>query len=141
MNKKRSTTLALSSAVLALMLITAACSNNDGNANPSNNANVTPSPSPTVTASSETGGESSAEPSTAPETHPGEGEYVGLIDSHSIEVKLEDSTVAFQIGPEIAEKVDQWESGTLVTFTYSENKIDVNGETVTQYTIHSIDKQ
>ena len=121
------------------MLITAACSNNDGNANPSHNA--TPSPSPTVSASAETGEESSEEPSEAPEVHPAEGEYVGLIDSHSIEVKLEDSTVPFQIGPEIAEKVDQWESGTLVKFTYSENKIDVNGETVTQYTIHSIDKQ
>lgn len=138
MNKKSSTTLALSSAVLALMLITAACSNDNGN---SNNANATPSASPTVTASAETGGESSAEASANPETHEAVGEYVGLIDSHSIEVKMEDGTVAFQISPEIAEKVDSWESDIPVKFSYSENTIDVNGEKVSQYTIHSIDKQ
>jgi len=54
---------------------------------------------------------------------------------------MEDGTVAFQISPEIAEKVDSWESDIPVKFSYSEDKIDVNGEQVSQYTIHSIDKQ
>ncbi len=138
MNKKRSTTLALSSAVLALTLLATACSNDNGN---SNNANTSPSATPTVTASAETGGESSAEASANPETHEAVGEYVGLIDSHSIEVKMEDGTVAFQISPEIADKVDSWESDIPVKFTYSEDTIDVNGEKVSQYTIHTIDKQ
>jgi len=140
MNKKSSTTLALSSAVLALMLLTAACSN-DNNTNHSNNASATPSASPTVTASADTGEQSSEETPAAPETHEAVGEYVGLIDSHSIEVRLEDSTVSFQISPEIAEKVDPWDTGTPVKFDYSEDTIDVNGEKVSQYTIHSIDKQ
>lgn len=139
MNKKSSTTLALSSAVLALTLITAACSNDNGNN--SNNANATPSATPTVTASADTGGQSSEEAPAKPETHEAVGEYVGLIDSHSIEVRMEDGTVSFQISPEIAEKVDPWESGTPVKFDYSEDTIDVNGEKVSQYTIHSIDKQ
>ncbi|MFC5531632.1 hypothetical protein [Cohnella yongneupensis] len=144
MNKKNSTTIALSAAVLALMLVATACSNNDGNAKP------TPSATPSVTASAapdesaaspEPSVEASAEPSEAPEVKSVTGEYVGLIDGHSIEIKTADGSTAFQISPEISDKVDPWAEGTSVKFEYTEDTLDVNGEQVTQYTIQSIDKQ
>ncbi|MFD0671457.1 hypothetical protein [Cohnella sp. GCM10027633] len=142
MKKKNSSTLALSAALLALMLMTAACSDND------NGSNGTPSATPSVSASASPDAEASpsAPASSDASANPSEaqeavGEYVGLIDSHSIEIKLEDSTVAFQVSPEIADKLDPWESDTPVKFTYTENTVDVNGEKVTQYTIESIDKQ
>lgn len=138
MKKRNSTTLALSSAVLALMLIAAACSNDKGNVEPATSAtttaeaNSTPAPSETA---------SDAEPSEDAQNDYVTGEYVGLIDGHSIEIKTAGGTNAFQISPEIAEQVDPWAEGTKVKFIFMQQTIDVNGEKVTQNMIQSIEKQ
>jgi hypothetical protein len=137
MKKMNSTTLALSAALLALMLTATAC-NNDNNAEPS--PSVMPSPTVTASASPDAVEASpSAEPANAEQE--GTGEYVGLADGHSIEIKTADGSNAFQISPEIEAKLDQWAEGTPVKYQFTEETIDVNGEKVTQYTIISIDKQ
>lgn len=146
MKKKNGSTLALSAALLALTLMTAACSDNGNNSNASPSGTQSASPTTSASASPSGSAEASPEASEAtanPESEANEavGEYVGLIDSHSIEIKMEDGTVAFQVSPEIAEKLDPWESDTPVKFLYTQNEVDVNGEKVTQYTIVSIDKQ
>jgi len=138
MNKKRGTTLALSSAVLALMLIASACSNNN------DNVEATTSAAPTVTASSTPAPGESASPDAPSEDAQTDfvtGEYVGLIDGHSIEIKTADGSTVFQISPEIADQVDPWAEGTKVKLKFTEQTIDVNGEKVTQNIIQSIEKQ
>lgn len=150
MKKKSSTTLALSAALLALMLTASACSdnNNNGNAGASGTPAVTASASPNGVASPSgdpASGEPSGDPSSEPSGDAGaqetSGEYVGLGDGHSIEIKTADGPTVFQVSPEISDKVDPWEEGTKVKFTYTEETLDVNGEKVKQYTIQSIDKQ
>lgn len=139
--RKNSSTLALSAALLALMLMTAACNDNGtlSKATPSATPTTSASASPSGEVAPEDSNEASADPES--ETQEAAGEYVGLIDSHSIEVKMEDGPVAFQVSPELAEQLDPWESNIPVKFRYTEQKIDVNGEQVVQYTIVSIDKQ
>ncbi|REK63220.1 MAG: hypothetical protein C6P35_14745 [Cohnella sp.] len=69
------------------------------------------------------------------------GEYIGLMDSHSIEIKTENGPTPFQIDAATAEKLSDWEQGTPVKFQYKEEKLDANGEQVKQNVIVSIDKQ
>ncbi|MFC5469247.1 hypothetical protein ACFPPD_10995 [Cohnella suwonensis] len=137
MKKNNKTAIALSSAVLALLLMGTACSNEKNS-----NASLSPSPSvsavPTVPSSpdsSEALATESASPSASPETVESTGEYSGLQDGHTIEIVTDQGPTAFQVSPEIADKVDPWESGTKVKFQY---KTDENGE---QLSIVSIDKQ
>jgi len=137
MKKTNRTAMAMSVAVLTLALIGTACSNN-------NNANSSPSASPSVTASPSASGATateSANPSASSETYTATGEYVGLQDSHSIEITTDKGPAGFQVSPEIAEKVDTWEDGTPVKFEYTAETLDVNGEKIVQNTIISIDKQ
>lgn len=151
MKKKSSTTLALSAALLALMLTASACSdnNNNGNAGSSGTPAVTASATPDGGNANPSGDPATEEPSGDPSAEPSgdagaqemSGEYVGLGDGHSIEIKTADGPTVFQVSPEISDKVDPWEEGTKVKFTYTEETLDVNGEKVKQYTIQSIDKQ
>ncbi len=136
MKKKSSTTLALSAALLALMLTASACSDNNGN------AGTTASGTPAVTASASPDASQSADPANPnAEANEMTGEYVGLVDGHSIEIKTESGPTVFQVGPEISDKVDPWEEGTKVKFKFTEETLDVNGDKVKQYTIQSIDKE
>lgn len=124
--------VALSAASLMLALALSACSDgNNGSPSPS-------SPSPTSSVAPETG---SASPSAAPETQASSGEYVGLIDGHSIEIKTANGTEVFQVDPQIEEKITDWEEGAKVKFQYTEAELEVDGEKVKQSTIVTIDKE
>jgi hypothetical protein len=142
MKKQNGKILVGSTAVLTLMLIGTACSggNNNGSeatSSPSASATVaSPSASaaPTATASA------SPSASTSTETKSASGEFQGVSDPHSIEIKVDGKAEAFQIDPATADKISSWDVGTKVSFQYSEITQDVNGQKVKQLTIKVIDK-
>lgn len=124
-------TLAWSAAVVTLALSITACggsqSNHSNSAAPSSSptqATESPSPSPTDTEKAKTG----------------EGEYIGLMDPHSLEIKVDGQPTPFQIDPDLATQLSDWEPGTKVKFAYTEEELDVNGQSIKQLTITSIDK-
>ncbi|WP_239614777.1 hypothetical protein [Cohnella mopanensis] len=139
MTKKHSkTAMAMSVAVLTLVLMGTACSSNNSNSTPSASPSSSASSSPSSSGALET---ESASPSAEPETITDSGKYVGLQDSHSIEITTDKGSMAFQVSPEIAEKVDLWEEDTAVKFQYKTETLEANGEKIEQRTIVSIDKQ
>jgi hypothetical protein len=77
----------------------------------------------------------------SPETLSGTGEFEGLQDSHSVEITTDKGPTPFQVTPEVAEIVDQWEQGTPVKFQYTSETLDASGEKVEQNIIISIEKQ
>jgi ABC-type oligopeptide transport system substrate-binding subunit len=128
-----------SAAILALALTVAACSRG-GHQSESGASPDSASSSPATTAESDPAAGSSSSASPETETNTATGEYAGLIDNHSIEIKVDGQPQAFQIDPETAEKVSLWEDGTKVQFQYVKQTLDVDGQTVDQYTITVIDK-
>jgi len=140
MKKRNRTSMTLSAALLALALVGTACSNNDGNAesSPSPSASSSASASPSASAPTPT---ESADPADAPETISATGKYVGLQDSHSVEIETDEGPTGFQVTPEVAEKVDSWEENTPVKFQYKVEKLDTDAGQVEQKTIISIDKE
>lgn len=137
--KHNKTAMAMSVAVLTLALLGTACSNNkNASPSPSASASASASSSPTASGPIET---ESASPSASPEITSATGKYVGLQDSHSIEITTDKGPMAFQVSPEIAEKVDPWKEETSVQFQYKTEKLEVSGENIEQHTIISIDKQ
>lgn len=140
MKKHNKPAMAMSVAVLTLVLMGTACSSNNNNSVPSSSPSLSASPSPSSSASVAPETES-ASPSASAETLSGSGKYVGLQDSHAIEITTDKGPAGFQVSPEIAEKVDSWEEGTPVKFQYTSEKLEVNGEKIDQNTIVSIDKQ
>lgn len=123
-------TLAWSAAVATLALSIAAC----GGGQP-DGSNSTPPSSPSLPAKSPT-----HSPTDTVGAKTGEGEYVGLMDPHSLEIKVDGQPTPFQIDPELATKLSDWEAGTKVKFEYTEEELDVNGQSIKQLTITSIDK-
>jgi hypothetical protein len=137
MKKNNKTAMMISVAVLTLVLAGTACSNkNNPVSSPSASVSVSASPSDSVDPETE-----SASPSASPVSLNSTGEYVGLQDNHTLEIKTGDGPTAFQISPEIATQVDQWGVGTKVKFQYTEATLDVDGKQVKQLTLVSIDKQ
>ncbi|BBI32076.1 hypothetical protein [Cohnella abietis] len=137
MKKNKKTAMAMSVAVLTLVLMGTACGNN-------NSGSSSPSASPSLTASPSASGATeteSASPTASAETLNGTGEYSGLQDTHTIEIKTDNGATAFQISPEIAEKVDSWTEGDPVVFQYTEAVLDTDGNTINPLTIISIDKK
>jgi ABC-type oligopeptide transport system substrate-binding subunit len=137
MKKNNKTAMVMSIAVLTLVLMGTACSNNNNSdSSPSASASATVSPSGGI--APETGNPS---PTSAAETQNATGDYVGLQDTHTLEIKTGNGPTAFQISPEIASKVDPWEEGTKVKFQFIEETMNVDGKDVKISTIVSIDKQ
>ncbi|RKP53822.1 hypothetical protein D7Z26_10500 [Cohnella endophytica] len=138
MKKNNKTAMVMSAAVLTLVLMGTACSNN-------NNATTSsPSASPSVTASPQSSQDPATEnasPSASPEIQSGTGKYTGLQDNHTIEITTDQGPTAYQVSPEIADKVDPWGMDTPVKFEYTTEHTDANGEKFDQLTIVSIDKQ
>jgi hypothetical protein len=131
------TAMVMSVAVLTLVLMGTACSNNNNT-----EASATSSPSISASSSASAAPESaSASPTGSPEAQISTGEYGGQIDGHSIEIKTADGPTAFQISPEIGDKVSSWEPGTSVKYQFTEDTLDVDGKQVKQFTIITIDKQ
>jgi hypothetical protein len=142
MKKNNKTAMAMSVAVLTLVLMGTACNNANNNANssPSASPSVSASPSPSPSASVPTESEV-ASPSASPEIIDATGKFVGLQDNHTIEITTDKGPTAFQVSPEISEKVGLWKEETPVKFQYKSEILDANGEKVDQLTILSIDKQ
>ncbi|TJY40929.1 hypothetical protein E5161_14530 [Cohnella pontilimi] len=143
MKKQSSKTLAWSTAVLTLMLIGTACSggsynNSEASSSPSAAAALAPSASASPSESPSASASPSA--SSSPELKTATGEYVGLSDPHSIEIKVDGKSENFQISPESADKISSWENGTKVSFQYMEQELDVDGQKVKQLIITVIDK-
>jgi hypothetical protein len=132
--------MAMSVAVLTLVLMGTACNNANNNANssPSASPSVSASPSPSASAPTES---EVASPSASPEIIDSTGKFVGLQDNHTIEITTDKGPTAFQVSPEISEKVGSWKEETPVKFQYKSEILDANGEKVDQLTILSIDKQ
>lgn len=131
MKKNNKTAMVMSVAVLTLVLMGTACNNNN---------NTDPSPSSSVTASPSTSPVTEVpSPSASSEFHTATGEYGGQIDPHSIEINTDAGPIAYQISPEIGEKVSSWEPGTSVKYQFTEETLDVDGKKIIQFTIQSID--
>jgi hypothetical protein len=135
MKKNNKTVMVMSVAVLTLVLMGTACSNNN-NTDPSPSASSSVSASPSASPITE-----DASPSASTEVQSATGEYGGQIDGHSIEIKTDAGPTAFQISPEIGEKVSSWEPGTSVKYQFTEETLDVDGKKVKQLTVQSIDKE
>ncbi|MCC3375529.1 hypothetical protein [Cohnella sp. REN36] len=129
-------------AVLTMLLMGTGCSDN-GN----KNANASPSASPTSSASAPASNEpspsaSASDSGTQPadkETKEDTGEFTGLGDTHSIEIKTSDGPTTFQVDPDIVDKVSDWAEGTKVKFKYEITSVDGDASQK-QLTILSIDK-
>lgn len=125
-NRTNKWTILLSSTVLAACLLSA-CSDNNSN------ANATPTPSPTVSAS--------PTPSESPvaETKQGKGVFVGLADSHTVEITVDGEAAAYQLGEGMDSAVAALKEGDNVSFEYTEAAIEGDA-TAKVLTITKIEK-
>lgn len=106
-------TILLSSTVLAACLLSA-CNNNNSNANTNSSPSPTVSASPTPT--------ESASPEV--ETKQGEGEFVGLADSHTVEITVDGEAAAYQLGEGTDSAAAALKEGDKVSFEYTEAAIE-----------------
>lgn len=138
-------------AIISLLLMGTACSNNNDQptVSPSSSASASPmasatsspdaneaSPSPSASASSDANA-----PADAEAVQEGTGTYNGQIDNHSIEIEFNGEPVAFQIDEDVSAKISGWDEGVSVKFQYKETTLDADGQQLKQRTIVSIDKQ
>ncbi|MDI4647242.1 hypothetical protein [Cohnella hashimotonis] len=140
-------------AVLAMLLMGTACSNDkdgsDASPSPSVSASASPASSPDASPSAQPDASASAAPSASPSAAPTDavdekesaGTYNGQIDNHSIEVESAEGIRAYQIDDEISDKLSSWDDGVKVKFKYKIKEIKGDSETIEQYVITSIDKQ
>lgn len=54
----------------------------------------------------------------------GQGELVGLMDPHSIEVKENGESVAYQLSQNAQQKISNYQDGTQISFIYIENEYE-----------------
>lgn len=54
----------------------------------------------------------------------GEGEFAGIADSHSIEIKTDSGYLVFQYKEELSEAINKLESDAKVSFSYTVQKLD-----------------
>ncbi|MCM3749975.1 hypothetical protein M3223_21810 [Paenibacillus pasadenensis] len=153
MNKRTSKNrlYALSSAVLLLVL--AGCSGNADNqegttspspspspvisSSPSPSPSVSPSPSP---APSSSGNETEEPGSGQGETKQAEGKFVGLADSHTVEIEIDGKAQAFQLSEAVQETANQLAEGDAVSIEYTEEAVDGDAS-LKQLTITSLTKK
>lgn len=159
MNNKKSYVhsprLVLIVALMLIMAITAACGNNAGNNTPTDPGTNTPAPAPEPDNT-----ETDLDPDPAPEepaetnTPPAgngndtmeptpmmdEGRFVGIMDTHSIEIETNEGPTAFQYEESMTEAINAIEPDAQVQFEYVEETQDVEGEQVTQLWLVSIEE-
>jgi hypothetical protein len=136
MKKNNKTAMVMSVAILTLVLMGTACSSNNNNTDPSPSASSSVSANPDASSVTE-----NSSPSASPDVQSATGEYGGQIDGHSIEIKTDAGPTAFQISPDIGDKVSSWEPGTKVKYQFTEETLDVDGKQIIQFTVQSIDKE
>lgn len=136
-------------AVLAMLLMGSACSNDksgsDASPSASVSASASPSSTPDASPSAQPEGSAPASPSATPageqEEKESTGTYNGQIDNHSIEIENAEGVRAYQIDDAISDKLSSWDDSIKVKFKYKINQIKGDNETIEQYVITSIDKQ
>lgn len=144
MKTRKMRTLAWSAAALTLAIALSACSgdnDSDSTLSASSSPSVTAPASPSGSPSASPDATASASPSGTSMKQEASGEFVGMIDNHSIEIKIDGTAKAFQVDPETLEKVSDWDEGTKVKIQYIDNTVDVDGEKVIQSSITAIDKE
>ena len=135
-------------AVLSMLLMGTACSNDKDNSNASAVVGPSASASSSATLPADPGAsdpavaspDASPSPSSS-DTLEGTGTYNGMGDANSIEIQFNGEPTAFRIDPALSDKLSGWEEGTAVKFQYTETDIQSDGNSLKQYTIVSIDKQ
>lgn len=128
-NKTKKWTILLLAAVLATGLT--ACGKSEADA---------PSSSPSTAAPSAGGTSSqSASPESVSETKQGVGEFIGLADAHTAEIKTESGTASYQLGEGADTAVSGMKSGDQVTFEYVEKTLE-GDNAGTQLIITKIEK-
>lgn len=158
MLKKNKTSRALiaGAILIAVMLAAAACSNNNNNGEqPSPSIEPTPvvsaTPEPTdnggVTepgeATPDEDGAATEEPvNTAPTDAPsmkGEGVFVGLADTHTVEIETSGGAQSYQFEDSLSDAINAIQSNANVTFEYVEKKIEADGQSITQLWLTKIE--
>lgn len=146
-NKKAVTAGAV---LLAVMLAASACGNSDTGKNgneqqPSINEGPTvdnlPDQSGVIEPDVPTSGNSNSEnnntdtnntgisePDPSAPVKSGEGTYVGLSDSHSIEIETKDGAMPLQVTEELLAVVNKLPSDSKVTFEYTEKEIEAGSD-------------
>jgi len=69
-----------------------------------------------------------SEPDPAAPVKSGEGTFVGLSDSHSIEIETKDGPMPLQVTDELLAVVNELPSDSKVTFEYTEKEIEAGSE-------------
>jgi hypothetical protein len=118
-------TILLSSTVLAAFLLSACNSNNNNNAAPTTSPTESATPAPTESPNAE--------------TKQGQGVFVGLADSHTVEITVDGQGAAYQLGEGMDEAVASLKDGDAVTFEYTEAAIEGDA-TAKLLTITKIEK-
>ncbi|GGD76658.1 hypothetical protein [Paenibacillus nasutitermitis] len=67
-----------------------------------------------------------------------EGEYVGEIDTHSVEINIEGTATVFQVDNEVSKQLADISDDASVIFEYVEKETDAGGEKVKQLWLKSI---
>jgi hypothetical protein len=114
-NKSKKWTIILCTAIMVTGMMTA-CSKNGDNAASPTASQVTASPTETSSPS--------AAPVSADETKQGRGEYVGLADPHTVEIKTESGSASYQLGEGTEDVVTGLKSGNAVSFEYTEKVLE-----------------
>jgi hypothetical protein len=129
-NKTKKWTILLCTAIMVTGLLSA-CGKNVNNA-------ASPSASQAAASPTETSSPS-ASPESSNETKQGKGEFMGLADPHTVEIKTEGASFSYQLGEGTEDAVSGLNSGDAVSFEYTE--ITLEGDnTVTQLTLTKIQK-
>ena len=157
-NKKsyvHSPKLVLIVALMLVMAITAACGNNNANNTPTDpgtnapapapepdntNTDPEPEPAPEEPAETETPPVGEGNDPNEPAAKMDEGRFVGIMDTHSIEIETADGPTAFQYDEAMTETINSIEPDAQVQFEYVEETQDVDGEQVTQLWLVSIEE-
>lgn len=145
-NKTKKFAILLGTVILAAGLTACGNSVNESPAaspTESSSPSSTPTPAPSESSSPSATPEPSASssPSASPESEVIQvtGEYVGLADSHTVEIKVEDGAVNYQLGEGMDKAVEGLKAGDLVTFEYIKQSIE--GSTDNQLIITKIEKK
>lgn len=154
--------MALLLALMLILIVSAACSSNKDNENnaasdpgtnvetpaPDNEAEVEPTPEPTPdpTPEPETPTNNVTPPADddAPVTlkpMSGEGRFVGIMDTHSVEIETADGPTAFQYEDAMTGTIEAIAEDAQVSFTYVEMTQQAGGEQVTQRWLQTIEEK
>lgn len=157
---KKSRILGASAILVAIMLAATACSTNN---NSNNEQSPSTEPTPVVSATpgaSNNGGLS--DPDTASpdagnstengtednnvgsapkdaEAIQGEGTFVGLADTHTVEIETADGAESFQFEDSLTDTINSIEGDANVTFEYVEKKVEAGDQTITQLWLTKIE--